>query len=135
MSCIVLFMLDDAFWQLNLLFLISLVFFVYTCVARPYSSILLMAHTIINEIGVMILIGECYPFLTVYHSDALFYWYGQIVIGTIAAIIWINMMMFIISFLIALCEWLKRCPHCLCCKLSRLPAEKMFADVRNYLLK
>ncbi len=50
-----------------------------------------------------------------YYSDAEYYMQGKIIIATIAIIIWINFVLFIISFILGLIDFLKRCPHCLCC--------------------
>jgi hypothetical protein len=94
---------------------VNLLALIYTCISRPFKDSLLNAHTIINDVGVLIVIGEFFMMRSPYYSDAEYYMQGKIIIATIAIIIWINFVLFIISFILGLIDFLKRCPHCLCC--------------------
>ena len=101
----------------------------YTCISRPYRETLVNVHTIINDVGVIVVICEFFPMLQLYVTDHEFYLYGKIVIGTIATIIFINFCLFCISFVLSFYKFMLGCPHCTCglCKKKR-DKEKLIID-------
>lgn len=49
-------------------------------------------------------------------------------IGTIAVIIWLNFILFMVGFILGLCRFLKKCPMCKCCKRRLITKEPMIRD-------
>lgn len=62
--------------QLTLLIFVNALALIHHCVSRPYRDTLLNVHTIMNDIGILFVLGELYrlryPFLT----DEEFYFLG-----------------------------------------------------------
>ena len=67
-AVIILNMQGSTIWTLNLLVLVNGLALVYTGISRPFKETLLNVHTLISDIGVMVVLGELYvfryPFLT-----------------------------------------------------------------------
>jgi hypothetical protein len=63
-----------------------------------------------------------------YVSDATFYLYGKIMIGTIAGIVFINFIIFGIALLIAIIDFLKKCPICTFCICKKKFKELLIID-------
>jgi len=86
------------------------------------------AHLIINELGVLIVTAEFYPLRYKYISDKEFYMLGKIVIGTVAAIIFINFLLFLIAFILGIIKFLRKCPICTCCQKKPVYKEGLIVD-------
>ena len=54
-------MQEHTLWQLTLLLGLNVLALVYTCVSRPYKDTLINVHTILNDLGVVVVIGAFYP--------------------------------------------------------------------------
>lgn len=102
---------------------------IYNCISRPYKDTLVNVHTIINDVGLIAVIASFYPMRNVFQRDTDFYYYGRIVIGLIAAIIFLNFALFLISFVLGTIDFIKRCPHCICCMRKKRPKEKLIRDL------
>eukprot|EP00347_Sterkiella_histriomuscorum_P013046 403366220 len=100
----------------------------YKC--RPYADVLLNLHTLINDLGVLIVLGEMYRFRYPFLSDAEFYFLGKVVIATIAGIIFLNFVLFLISLLLGLCAF---CKKYWCCKKKIREREKIIYDPQKDL--
>ena len=111
-----------------MLLLVNGLSLIYTCVSRPYEKTLLNVLTILNDVGVLIVICTFYPLRNLYITDASFYLYGKIIIGCIAGIIFLNLAIFGVAFVIALIDFLKRCPICSCCVCKKKPKELLIID-------
>ena len=119
-AAILLLLQTSPLWQLNLLMLVNLLALAFSCVSRPYNDTLLNAHTIINDVAVLVVIGEFYMMWDPYVSDRLYYQQGQIIIATIATVIFLNFLLFLLSFVLGVIAFLKRCPMCSCCTKKRI---------------
>lgn len=98
---------------------------IHHCVSRPFNDTLLNVHTILNDIGVLIVLGELYRFRYPFLSDAEFYFLGKVVMGTIAGIIFLNFVLFILSFLLGCCAF---CKKYACCKKKQRDKEGLIVD-------
>lgn len=99
--------------------------FIHHCVSRPFADVLLNLHTLINDVGILIVLGEMYRFRYPFLSDAEFYFLGKVVIATIAGIIFLNFVLFIISLLLGLCAF---CKKYWCCKKKIREKELLIRD-------
>lgn len=70
----------------------------------------------------------------VFLTDELFYSYGRMIIGTIAGVVLLNFFLFIISFIIAVIRFLRKCPICSCCNKKIRQKEPIVRDVSSFHL-
>lgn len=75
-AVIIIYQQDSTLWSLNLLLVVNGFALVYTCISRPYHMTILNVMTILNDVGVLIVICEFYPMRTLYVTDGTFYLYG-----------------------------------------------------------
>ena len=125
-AMIILFLQNNVIWQLTLLLLVNLLSLAYTCVSRPYKDTLVNVHTIVNDIGVIAVIGSFYPMNEKFQPDDKFFHYGTITICIIAAIVIVNYALFLFSFLLGILAFTKKCPICsICRRKPKRPKEKV----------
>lgn len=61
-----------------------------------------------------------------YYSDSVYYQQGKIIIATIAVIIWLNLVLFLLSFILGFCRFMKKCP---CCRKKLRTKEPLVKDL------
>jgi hypothetical protein len=128
-AVVILMMTDSPLASLVLLLLINMAALVHVIIARPYKDSLLNLHCIINDLGVVIVIGEFFLLLDAYVTDKTFYFYGRLLIATIAIIIWLNFVLFIVSYILGILAFMRRCPICSCCRRKAIKEkETLFYD-------
>ena len=108
---------------------VNILAFIYSCISRPYKDSLINAHTIFNDAAVIAVTGAFYPMRDVYQRDESFFYYGKVVIGIIAGVIFINFALFLISFALGILEFIKKCPICsICIRRPKREKEKLIRD-------
>lgn len=127
-ACIIINLEGNSTWQLSLLFLVNILALIYTCISRPFKETLVNVHMIINDVGVLIVNGEMYMMIDPYVSDKVYFGQGQIIIATIATIIFVNFALFLLGFILGLIDFCRKCPMCSCCKKRRPDKEAVEYD-------
>jgi hypothetical protein len=112
LNAAILVFLEDDLWQLTLLFVVNLFALLWSAISRPYNDVLVNVHLIMNDIAVLIVIAEFYVYREAYLTDEYFYLYGKMIIGTVAGVVLLNCMLFIISFIIGVIRFCKKCCQC-----------------------
>jgi hypothetical protein len=108
---------------------VNILALIYSCISRPYKDSLINAHTIINDVGVIAVTAAFYPMRDVFQRDEKFFYYGKIVIGIIAGIIFVNFALFLISFALGILTFIKKCPICsICIRKPKREKEKIIRD-------
>lgn len=125
---VVVFM-TDPLWQLIWLFIINLFALLWNSISRPYNDVLINVHMIINDIGLLIVLGEFHVYREVFLKDKEFYSFGRMIIGTIAGVVLLNFALFIISFILGVIRFLRKCPICSCCNKKIRLKEEVIRDV------
>ena len=81
-----------------------------------------------NDIGILIVIGIFYRFQYPFLTDDEFYFLGKVTIGVISAIIFLNFVLFLITFILGLCKFLNKYCVCDCCKKIKRVKEEVIID-------
>ena len=106
----------------------NLLALIYGCITRPYYESINNVMMIMNDVGVIIVLGTMYPMLTLYVSDATFYLYGRLIIGSIAGVVYLNFFLFVIQFVLKL-------KFLCCCNCKKALKELIIMDPEDDIPK